>query len=95
MSVLPGFPTVHFDFGAVGALAGELTARGVNRPLMITDTGLTKHGIVDIVRAVLPGNPNIAVYDGIPSNPTVAGIEGALEVYRNNDCDGIIALGGG
>ena len=95
MSVLPGFPTVHFDFGAVGALAGELTARGVYRPLMITDTGLTKHGIVDIVLAALPGNPDIAVYDGIPSNPTVAGIEGALEVYRNNDCDGIIALGGG
>ena len=82
MAVLPSYPTVHFDFGAIGALAGELSARGVNRPLIITDTGLVEHGIVDIVRAALPGNPDIAVYDGIPPNPTVAGIEGALEAYR-------------
>jgi alcohol dehydrogenase class IV len=95
MTVLPGFPTVHFDFGALGALAGELSARGIKRPLIITDTGLTEHGVVDMVRAALPGNPDITVYDGIPPNPTVGGIEGALEVYRDQDCDGIIALGGG
>ena len=95
MGVLPGFPTVHFDFGAVGELAGALATRGIRRPLIITDSGLVKHGTVDIVRAALPGNPDIAVYDGIPPNPTIAGIEGALEVYRNQDCDGIIALGGG
>jgi len=95
MTVLPGFPTVHFDFGAVGALAGELAARGVRRPLIITDAGLVEHGVVDRVRAALPGNPDIAVYDGIPPNPTVAGIEGALEMYRARGCDGIVALGGG
>jgi alcohol dehydrogenase class IV len=95
MTILPGYPTVHFDFGALGALSGELAARGVNRPLIITDTGLVEHGVVDMVRAALPGNPDIAVYDGIPPNPTVAGIEGAQELYRDQDCDGIIALGGG
>jgi len=95
MTVLPGFPTVHFDFGAVGALAGELAARGVKRPLIITDTGLVACGAVDRIRAALPGNPDIAVYDGIPPNPTVAGIEGALETYRAQGCDGIVALGGG
>ena len=95
MTIIPGYPSVHFDFGALGALAGGLTARGIKRPLIITDTGLTEHGVVDIVRAALPGTPDIAVYDGIPPNPTVGGIEGALDVYRNQDCDGIIALGGG
>ncbi len=86
---------MHFDFGAIGELAGELAARGIKRPLIITDTGLVEHGVLDRVRAALPGNPDIAVYDGIPPNPTVAGIEGALEVYRAQDCDGIVALGGG
>lgn len=95
MAIFPGFPTVHFDFGAVGALAGELATRGIERPLIISDTGLTKHGIVDMVRTALPANSDIAIYDGIPPNPTVAGIECALEVYRGNDCDGIVGLGGG
>ncbi len=95
MTILPGFPTVHFDFGAIGALAGELAARGIARPLIITDKGLVAHGVVDTLRAALPGKPDIAVYDGIPPNPTVAGIEGALIAYRTQHCDGIVALGGG
>ena len=95
MALLPALPPVHFDFGAIGVLADELKTRGIERPLIITDAGLTEHGVVDQVRAALPGNPDIAVYDGIPPNPTVAGIEGALAVYREQDCDGVIALGGG
>lgn len=95
MAVLPAFPTVQFDFGAIGVLAGELKSRGIKRPLIITDTGLVAHGVVDRIRAALPGNPDIAVYDGIPPNPTVAGIEGAQALYSEQDCDGIIALGGG
>ena len=95
MTVLPGFPTVHFDFGAVGVLKGELAARGIGRPLVITDSGLVEHGVVDRLRAALPGNPDLAVYDGIPPNPTVAGIEGARAAYGEHGCDGIIALGGG
>lgn len=95
MALLPAFPAVQFDFGAIGVLAEELKARGIQRPLIITDTGLVEHGVVDQIRAALPGNPDIAVYDGIPPNPTIAGIEGAQAVYRDQDCDGVIALGGG
>jgi alcohol dehydrogenase class IV len=95
MALIPGFPAVLFDFGAINLLPEELKARGIQRPLIITDTGLVEHGVVDQVRAALPGNPDIAVYDGIPPNPTVAGIEGALLTYREHDCDGVIALGGG
>lgn len=82
MAVLPGFPTVNFDFGAIETLAAELAARGVQRPLIITDKGLVEHGVAARLLAALPGNPDVAVYDGIPPNPTVAGIEGALELYR-------------
>jgi 4-hydroxybutyrate dehydrogenase len=95
MAVLPGFPTVNFDFGAVDTLAGELAARGIHRPLIITDTGLTEHGVVARVLAALPGNPDVAVFDGIPPNPTIAGVAAAAAVYRAQGCDGIVALGGG
>ena len=83
MTALARFPTVRFDHGAIGELAGELDSRAVRRPLVVTDTGLVEHGMVDKPRAALPGNPDIAVYDGIPPNPTVAGIEGAPAVYAN------------
>ncbi len=94
MSVLPGFPTVIFDFGAIGQLENELKNRMIERPLIITDNGLTKHGLVATVRDAITNIP-VAIYDGIPPNPTIGGIEGALAVYREQDCDGIIGLGGG
>jgi alcohol dehydrogenase class IV len=83
VTVLASFPTVHFDHGAIGELAGELGSRAIRRPLVITDSRPVEHGIVDKLRAALPGNPDIAVFGGIPPNPTVAGIEGAPAVYAN------------
>ena len=95
MPMLPSFPPVHFDFGAIAALPGALAERGVNRPLIITDEGLTRHGIVDRVLAAFPAGQDVAVFDGIPPNPTIAGIDAALGVYVERGCDGIVALGGG
>ena len=51
-----------------------------------------------MVRTVLSAFPDgaaPAVFDGIPPNPTIAGIETALAVYRERNCDGIVGLGGG
>jgi alcohol dehydrogenase class IV len=37
----------------------------------------------------------VAVYDQTPSNPTEAAVRAAVEVYKANRCDGLIAVGGG
>ncbi|NQV56287.1 MAG: iron-containing alcohol dehydrogenase [Rhodospirillales bacterium] len=95
MNILPSFPKIIFDFGAVAALAGELEERGITRPLIITDKGLVEHGVLDIVRNALDGKNEFAVFDQIPENPTIAGVERAHEAYNANECDGIVALGGG
>ena len=95
MSILPAFPKIHFDFGAVRGLEGELIAHGVVRPLFITDEGLVEHGVFEKLRAAIPSNVDYTLFDKIPENPTVAGVEAAAAAYRENDCDGIVALGGG
>ena len=95
MSVLPSFPKVHFDFGAIRALGEECAARGIDRPLIITDKGLVEHGVLGKVLQALPETVKASVFDGIPPNPTIAGVEGALGTYKENDCNGIVALGGG
>ena len=95
MPMLPSFPPVQFDFGAIDTLPAALAERGVMRPLVITDSGLTEHGIVARVLAAFPSGAEVAVFDGIPPNPTIAGIDAALDVYKARDCDGIVGLGGG
>ena len=47
------------------------------------------------VKEQLPGNMPITLYDGTPENPTEAAMREALKIYRDEGCDGIIAIGGG
>jgi 4-hydroxybutyrate dehydrogenase len=93
MALLPSFPDVHFGYGALAELAPELLKRGIDRPLIITDVGVVKHGICRKVCDALAGRA--AVFDGIPENPTIAGVERSLEAYQAGGCNGIVALGGG
>ena len=95
MAYLPNFPPVHFDRGAIKELGPELENRGMSKPLFITDKGLVEHGVFKQVTDALPSGQAWAVFDAIPENPTIDGINRALEVYKSEDCDGIVSLGGG
>jgi 4-hydroxybutyrate dehydrogenase len=95
MSFLMQFPRVHLDFGALRALTAELAACGITRPLILTDQGLVRAGILERLRDAVAGKNDIVVFDEVPENPTVAGVERAYEVYRSERCDGVVALGGG
>jgi len=89
------FPRIHFEYGAIAALAEELAVLGVTRPLIVTDRNLVACGIFAKVRDALAGAASHALCDEIPENPTIAGVERAVEIYRGQHCDGVVALGGG
>ncbi len=95
MSFLLSYPRVHLDFGAVKALPEELAALGITRPLLLTDQGLVACGVLERVRDTVPGRNDIIVFDDVPENPTVEGVNRAMDVYRREHCDGVVALGGG
>ena len=85
---------ILIDFGALAQLKAECERVGITRPLIVTDAGVKAAGLVDKVLAALPGLQP-AMFDGTPSNPTEAAVRGAVQVYRDQQCDGLIALGGG
>jgi 4-hydroxybutyrate dehydrogenase len=85
---------IQFDFGAVNLLKQECERVGITRPLVVTDPGVKAAGVLQPALDALPGMP-IAVFDQTPSNPTEAAVRAAVEVYRTNRCDGLIAVGGG
>ena len=60
--------TIKFDFGVVSTLAGEASALGISRPLLVSDRRLAAAGLVTRVQALLPaGTP---AFLDVPSNPT-------------------------
>ena len=64
--------------------------------LIVTDAGIVKNGLVAPVEAALnENNIKYTVYDKTQPNPTVANVEDALKLYHENNCDALIAIGGG
>ena len=85
---------IEFDHGAVACLPQECDAAGMRRPLFVTDPGVRAAGVFDrVVRAL--GSREHGVFDQTPSNPTEAGVRAAVDVFRRERCDGLVAVGGG
>jgi len=95
MATLTFSTTTQFDFGAIQHLAGTLQQFGITRPLLCTDKGLMDLGLIDTIRQVIPNDINPTIFDGTPENPTQVAIEAAAEMYAENGCDGVLAVGGG
>ena len=93
MALISYMSRIQFDFGAVRLLPEELALLGIQRPLLVTDAGVRAAGLVERVLAALGSAP--PVFEETPSNPTEAAAEAALELYRGENCNGMIALGGG
>ncbi|KLR56726.1 MULTISPECIES: iron-containing alcohol dehydrogenase [unclassified Diaphorobacter] len=85
---------IQFEFGAVRLLAAECERIGITRPLVVTDPGVKAAGVLQQALDALPGL-NVAVFDQTPSNPTEAAVRAAVELYKAQGCDGLIAVGGG
>ena len=94
MSFINYVTQIQIDFGAISLLKAECERVGITRPLIVTDAGVKAVGILDKALAALPGL-QVSVFDQTPSNPTEAAVRAAAAVYKQNHCDGLIALGGG
>ncbi len=85
------YPTnIYFGFGTVTSLPALLKKYSISRPLVITDKGLVKVGIIERLGINAP-----VVFDDVETNPTESMALTALNIYIQSNCDGIIAAGGG
>ena len=64
--------------------------------LIITDTGIIRHGLITRLEDTLDRHfiPYI-IYDGTVANPTTTNVDEALALYHEYDCNAIIGFGGG
>ena len=79
--------------GEIGPLFAQ---KGVTRALIVTGHIVRRHGLTSpIEEALTRADIAYEIYDETPANPTVSAIEAAFSLYRENKCDGLIAVGGG
>ena len=64
--------------------------------LVVTDSGIVKNGLISPLEEILEQSGiKYTVYDKTQPNPTVNNVEDALTLYHQNNCDTLIAIGGG
>lgn len=72
-----------------------MSNNGVKRPLIVCDKPALERGALQPFFDKAQGILDYAVYDGVLPNPTVEQVETGLAVYKEHNCDGILAFGGG
>lgn len=73
-----------------------LAKKKIKNLMLVTDKGVRSFGITQHLEDILvENNINLTVYDDVVSNPTIANVEMARELYLNNKCEALIGFGGG
>ena len=68
----------------------------ISSVLVVTDAGIVKNRLVEPLEAsLMSANVRYVIYDKTQPNPTVDNVEEALEIYYNNGCTALVAIGGG
>ena len=82
--------------GAAKEAGTQAKALGATNLLIVTDAGLLKFGVADqIKKLVVDAGLKAVIYPGSEPNPTDKNVRDGVKVYKENNCDGIISLGGG
>ncbi len=93
------FPTpTSFGPGALAELPQHLSRLGIRHPLVVTDAGLSKTPTFDALTIVLGGSSagrSWTLFSGVHPNPIDTDVREAAGHYHAEECDGVIAFGGG
>ncbi len=82
---------------ALSNLPYELTLLGAKRPLIVTDQGVVKAGLLKLVTEafseskIKPG----AIFDETPPDSGSAVVNKAAKLFKDKKCDSFVAVGGG
>lgn len=99
-------PEYYEFFNSVKVISGykalenipyELGQLGAKKPIIITDKGIVKAGLIKHVVKSFQGTKATigAIYDDTPVDSSNVVVDEIAEIFRRKGCDSIIAVGGG
>ena len=82
--------------GAAKAIPERIVYLNATKPLLVTDKGIVHTGILKQITDILDeAAMEYAIYDETVPNPTDINVEAGAELYRKEECDSLISIGGG
>lgn len=88
--------TAWFGRGSLAALTDEVTRRGYQKALVVTDKMLLECGVATrLISRLEQAGLDFAVFDAVKPNPTIHIVQQGVNAFRQSGADYLIALGGG
>lgn len=77
-------------------LPDYIKSKGIKKPLIVTDKGITKLHLCDpLMKKLEEVGLQYSYFDDVQPNPIIKNIEDARNMYIQNNCDAFISVGGG
>lgn len=91
-----GMPKTLEGPGSVKKLPKWIKKKRINNVLIVTDGVLMSLGLLDgMIEALEEVGIDYTIYDGVQPNPTDINVKEGLQLFRDNECEAMIAFGGG
>lgn len=82
--------------GASGAVGAEAAARRWNRVFLVTDSEIVRLGLhKKVIESLEEYKVEYDLFDQVPSDPPTAVVEKGTQLLRQENYDGVVAIGGG
>ncbi|MDE2700696.1 MAG: iron-containing alcohol dehydrogenase [Gemmatimonadota bacterium] len=82
--------------GTIGNIPQILNEQQVKKAQIVTDRGLVQAGVVARVTKILDkSHIAYSIYDGVEPNPPIRNVEDCAAQYQSENCDFLLAIGGG
>ena len=89
-------PEIVFGAGSRKAVANFASNFGARHVFLVSDPGVEKAGWLGEILLILEAaGLRVTVFTGVSANPKVDEVMTGAELYRSNECDVIVAVGGG
>ena len=89
-------PKVISKEGAIKEAPKLIKEKNLSKPLVVTDKGIHQIGLLSPLFESLKDNKlEYAYFYDVVANPTIKNVNDGLKVFKDNNCDSIIVVGGG
>ena len=89
-------PVLITGSGSLENVGDEIEKLGVKKGLLVTDKVISELGLLEgVKKALTDSNIEFVIYDGITTEPTVDFVNDGLQAYKENECEFVLAFGGG
>lgn len=77
-------------------LVDVLQINSIKKVMLVTDKGINSLGLTkDLEKSLKKAKISCVVFEDVVPNPTISNVENGLQIYKKENCEGLIAFGGG